>query len=707
MNNPATAAAVVTRESFKAFAKRFFAGEVKLAEFQQMFAAVRVSEVFIKGELTKLAVKDLTKNPSGRKKSEIVADIFTSTYRGFFHLQDGPPVTWQMSFGGRNTDTIWDAYATAVAGTTQEHIASTLSRRAEAKADRERILTNPTTFEDFRRLTEAGLELTAEQRVVWERLQAEHALEVGGVNLAKRAEIAKVSLEGKTFSVVKGFHTKHQKDIWVVTLSGHVGAEVFKDLAQKARMVGGNWARGWGTNPAGFQFFDEEKAKSFADLENGSGSRLESLQQTQQATTAAAAERLADTAERMSERAQTELDKDRKTNTWKRASAASYAEANARKALALAETMQNVADAIKAGTVRFLRGITAANRVAFLEELLGRAKWKRPRDGSAASSEEVQHRQPDEADVEFAEYPWPGADTNHLLTLAAEVATKPGGVLRSKRFTKLVQSKAAKNGEPGSYLVFDNHYDVEQLRGIFERSSAGRYDVLRFALESYDMARRCGFEGAAFMRTALREYLPLRGAAVRADPIKLKERALAGCDIPGFFPTPKTLIARMLDLAEIKPDMHVLEPSAGKGDIADELVEAGAIVDCVESYYSLREILTLKGFTLIGSDFMDPALDERFGTYDVIAANPPFEDGQDWRHTMRAYQFLKPGGRLVSIVGAGIMEGSYANAQAFQAWLKGLGAHTERNPDGSFATSEAFRTTGVSTYTIMVNKPLG
>lgn len=705
MNNPATAPQVVTRESFKAFLKRFFAGEVKIAEFQEMFAGVRASETAIKAELSKLPVKEMTKNPRGRKKAEIVADIFTNNYRGFFHLQDGPEVSWVMSFGRNDGKHIWEAYAKAVGQTTQEHIDNVIRRRKEALENRNRILTNPTTFEDFRLLTEAGRELTSEQKVTWERLQAEHALEVGGANLAKKAEIAKADLEGKTFAVVKGYHTKHQKDIWVVTLSGHVGGDAFKDLCQKARLVGGNYARAWGSNPAGFQFFEEEKAKAFADLENGSGSRLESLQQTAATVTAAAAERLADTAERMSERAQAELDRDRKTNTWKRASEATQAEAKARKDLALAETMQNVADAIKAGTVRFLRGITAANRVAFLESLLSSAKWKRQRGGDRASSEETSARQPEEADVEFVEYPWPSADASRLLHMAAEVSQQAGGVLRSKRFTKLVQSMACKNAEPGSHLTFANHFDVELLRGIFIRSNAGRYDSLHFALEAYDLARRCGFEDEAFMRTALREYLPLRGAAVKADPLKLKERALVGTNIPGFFPTPKTLIASMLELAEIKPGMHVLEPSAGKGDIADELAAAGAVVDCIEGHYSLREILTLKGFTLIGSDFLDSSLDERRGTYDAVCMNPPFEDGQDWRHTMRAYEMLKPGGRLVGIVAAGIMTGSYPNAVNFREWLGEVSGTSYENPEGSFATAEAFRTTGVSTYTLLINKP--
>jgi phospholipid N-methyltransferase len=51
------------------------------------------------------------------------------------------------------------------------------------------------------------------------------------------------------------------------------------------------------------------------------------------------------------------------------------------------------------------------------------------------------------------------------------------------------------------------------------------------------------------------------------------EAKLIGMKLPGFFPTPRPVISRMLELAEIKDGDRVLEPSAGKGDILDMIRE--------------------------------------------------------------------------------------------------------------------------------------
>ena len=40
-----------------------------------------------------------------------------------------------------------------------------------------------------------------------------------------------------------------------------------------------------------------------------------------------------------------------------------------------------------------------------------------------------------------------------------------------------------------------------------------------------------------------------------------------------FYPTPKWLIKKMLDSIDIKKVKYILEPSAGKGDIIDEIKE--------------------------------------------------------------------------------------------------------------------------------------
>ncbi|EFK57384.1 hypothetical protein U0038_17385 [Sphingobacterium spiritivorum] len=48
-----------------------------------------------------------------------------------------------------------------------------------------------------------------------------------------------------------------------------------------------------------------------------------------------------------------------------------------------------------------------------------------------------------------------------------------------------------------------------------------------------------------------------------------------------FFPTPKEVIHQMLAPYELT-GKTVLEPSSGKGDIIDEMVELGANVICCE-----------------------------------------------------------------------------------------------------------------------------
>jgi hypothetical protein len=144
---------------------------------------------------------------------------------------------------------------------------------------------------------------------------------------------------------------------------------------------------------------------------------------------------------------------------------------------------------------------------------------------------------------------------------------------------------------------------------------------------------------------------------------------------------------------------RLLEPSAGKGDIVEAAQRAGATVDAIEQHYSLRNILEAKGANLIGRDFMDV---EPVAEYDVVMMNPPFENGQDGEHVMRAFQFLKPGGKLVAITGEGTFFRSDAKARAFRDWLESVGGTDEKLPEGSFKS--AFRPTGVNTRLVVIEK---
>ena len=91
------------------------------------------------------------------------------------------------------------------------------------------------------------------------------------------------------------------------------------------------------------------------------------------------------------------------------------------------------------------------------------------------------------------------------------------------------------------------------------------------------------------------------------NPVAKLERDLLGVDIAGFVPTPKDLIAEMIRLAQIEDHHIVLDPSAEKGDILEEVAEVVGQeqVHSIEIDYRLRAILKNKGFELVGIDFLE------------------------------------------------------------------------------------------------------
>lgn len=166
-----------------------------------------------------------------------------------------------------------------------------------------------------------------------------------------------------------------------------------------------------------------------------------------------------------------------------------------------------------------------------------------------------------------------------------------------------------------------------------------------------------------------------------------------------FFPTPPALIQPMIQLAEIKPGMRVLEPSAGAGDICSRLRSLGIEPDCFEINPLLRECLQLQGFRLIGGDFLaDPAQP----IYDRVLLNPPFSKGLDVEHIRHAWKWLRPGGRLVSIANNALPHFKSSKREAFRQWLRRVGATVIDNPPNSFVQSD--RPTSVSTQTLVIDR---
>lgn len=170
-----------------------------------------------------------------------------------------------------------------------------------------------------------------------------------------------------------------------------------------------------------------------------------------------------------------------------------------------------------------------------------------------------------------------------------------------------------------------------------------------------------------------------------------------------FYRTPDHVVDTMLQMLGLftadLSGMLFLEPSAGDGAIVRKLLKQGAKVDCIEIHRERAQGL-LRDFGKSGvvcrcDDFLDvvsPQDSHREAAYDFIVMNPPFRNGVDIKHVEHAKGWLKPGGRLASVVPNGPRQiEHYTNGRGFD------GYHVL--PNGSFRCEGTQVNTAIVTWT--------
>ena len=135
-------------------------------------------------------------------------------------------------------------------------------------------------------------------------------------------------------------------------------------------------------------------------------------------------------------------------------------------------------------------------------------------------------------------------------------------------------------------------------------------------------------------------------------PVNIIENIMNGSISKHFVPTTSSVVEKMIDfLGPIKASDKILEPSAGYGHIADKLVKKANVlpnqIDVIEPVELLRQMLHSKGYNLVGYDVMNYRPKK---LYDKVIMNPPFDNGSDILHLLRAFNMLKTNGRLVAIL---------------------------------------------------------
>lgn len=220
----------------------------------------------------------------------------------------------------------------------------------------------------------------------------------------------------------------------------------------------------------------------------------------------------------------------------------------------------------------------------------------------------------------------------------------------------------------------------------------------------------------------------------------------------GFYPTPSDLAERMLELIDWDKTFTILEPSAGKGNIVDAILQkayhrrynrygdnSGVSVDCIEIDPDLRGILEFKyggGQTAELRDRIH-ALDSKFSEYgdskesmelralkneerileatpvvvvsddfltfttykryDAIVMNPPFANGDE--HLIHALTLLRHGGKVICLLNAETIRNPYTNRrkaliakldkyEAKIRYIQNAFRYSERNTDVEIAMVE-------------------
>lgn len=211
---------------------------------------------------------------------------------------------------------------------------------------------------------------------------------------------------------------------------------------------------------------------------------------------------------------------------------------------------------------------------------------------------------------------------------------------------------------------------------------------MREQREARESVQASGAEFVA-MRDALRT-----GAAVQV------------VSAPQLFPTPADLARRMVEAAQITHGARVLEPSAGTGRILDAIgapVDLGS-VHAIEVSHALAEGLRAKYASprrvVHCRDFLtvDPA---SFELFDAVLMNPPFANGADVAHVTHAVKFLRPGGRLVAVMSAGLNFREDRKTRDFRQLIINGGGTIEALPSGTFESSG----TGVNTVLVIFDAP--
>lgn len=182
-----------------------------------------------------------------------------------------------------------------------------------------------------------------------------------------------------------------------------------------------------------------------------------------------------------------------------------------------------------------------------------------------------------------------------------------------------------------------------------------------------------------------------------------------------FYPTPQELAYKLLEGIDWHFVQSILEPNAGKGDLAMSVVQklrswrghyyrddkeavSSCDIDCIEIDPTLRNALEGQGFRVVHDDFLTFETQKR---YHLIIMNPPFDQGAE--HLLKALEISERGGMVRCLLNAETLRNPYSEARKqLVKKLAGYGAKIEFRQN-AFARAE--RRTDVEIAIVSVDIP--
>lgn len=210
----------------------------------------------------------------------------------------------------------------------------------------------------------------------------------------------------------------------------------------------------------------------------------------------------------------------------------------------------------------------------------------------------------------------------------------------------------------------------------------------------------------------IRDWYSENGATV-PNSAAADLRRLPSFSNSGFYPTPSKLAGKMLSCVDWATVFSILEPSAGKGDLADAVSrfvedtrnsrrvfihQREPYIDCIERDSDLAALLRGKGLLVVHDDFLTFHTRKQ---YDLCVMNPPFDCGDE--HLLKALSLMERGGQIVCLLNAETIRNPYTNRR--KLLVQNLREHHAHIEFIENAFAHAQRPTDVEIALVYVNIP--